>query len=410
MDEKGGVMEEPDTAGDVGGASVGIAEDFDVSDPVMDHSCYEIFGALREAAPVAWSSKLGGYWVVSTQKECAEVFKDPGTFSSAEIAVPPMKDPWGPFLPQQLDPPDHLGYRRDLNAILSPARVAAAEPGGRALARALLEAIRDAGRAEMIADFAAPFTTETSIGFLGIPTEDIPMLMAQLAALREDYQTGETGGLGARPKIYEYLGSLIQAAREERPDDQDAVAWLGRAKHGDTPFTRDEQIRTLNLCMNAALDTTLNMVGMTFWFLAAHPDHMRELAADSRKIPLAVEEFLRYFSGTAIARVVTKDTTLASMHLKAGDLLELELPSAGRDSQAFEDADSVRFDRNYNPHITFGVGPHSCLGRHLARMELRVALEELVVTIPSLRLAAPDDVRWRSFKVRGIENVEIVVD
>lgn len=391
-----------------------LVRGFSLFAPGMDEGCDDVYRQLRARCPVGWSDELGGYWVVADYEHAQEVLRDPETFSSAEIAVPAFHDEWGPMLPQQVDAPAHQLYRRDLNALLAPRRVDAFEPRARDLAGARWDALVAAGGGDVKSEFCVPFTSQVAMEFLGFDTADIATLQHWneqiLASLAPDDDAAKTHLRdNVKPQIYRCLAGVLtsRAAQPDPPDD--VITGLTRAQVGDRPYTLDEQVRTLYLLINAGLDTTNNVLAMSLWFLATHAGHFDALAASRDVIPAAVEEFARYFNNTAVARVVTADTEVADQAMRAGDLVEVLLPSACRDDAAFSHADSVRFDRPANRHLSFSVGPHRCLGSHLARMEIRVALEELVDRVGEMTLLDPEGVRWQSTYVRKISNVMVAM-
>jgi cytochrome P450 len=151
----------------------------------------------------------------------------------------------------------------------------------------------------------------------------------------------------------------------------------------------------------AGIDTTWSSIGSSLWHLATHPEDRRRLAAEPELIPTAIEEFLRAYSPVTMGRIVTEDVEFHGCPMKAGDRVLLPFPAANRDPEAFEDADRVIIDRERNRHIAFGIGIHRCAGSNLARMELRVALEEWMKAIPEFELDRSRPMLWAGGQVRG---------
>jgi len=165
---------------------------------------------------------------------------------------------------------------------------------------------------------------------------------------------------------------------------------------------------TCQLLIIAGIDTTWSSIGSALWHLAQHPDDRRRLAADPSLIPTAVEELLRAYSPVTMARIVREPIDVGGVHMEAGDRVLMSFPAANRDPAAFDDADQVILDRERNRHIAFGVGIHRCAGSNLARMEMRVALEEWLARIPEFSLEDPAAVTWAAGQVRGPRSIPVV--
>ena len=165
---------------------------------------------------------------------------------------------------------------------------------------------------------------------------------------------------------------------------------------------------TLGLLLIAGIDTTWSSIGSSLWHLATHPDDRARLAREPELIPTAVEEFLRAYSPVTMARIVNDETEVNGACMHAGDRIVLNFPAANRDPSAFDDADRVLIDRAVNRHVAFGVGIHRCAGSNLARMELRIAIEEWMARIPEFCVADGAVVTWAGGQVRGPRQLPVV--
>ncbi|MGH9016938.1 MAG: cytochrome P450, partial [Acidimicrobiales bacterium] len=175
-----------------------------------------------------------------------------------------------------------------------------------------------------------------------------------------------------------------------------------------TPVEQSVVLGTAALVLIAGVDTTWSAIGSSLWHLAAHGDDRRRLVAEPAIMDCAVEEFLRAYSPVTMARVVTRDVEFNRCPMKAGDRILMNFPAANRDPDAFEDADTVVLDRAVNRHVAFGSGIHRCAGSNLARMELRVAIEEWLGRIPEFSLAPGQEVTWAGGQVRGPRTLPVV--
>jgi cytochrome P450 len=206
--------------------------------------------------------------------------------------------------------------------------------------------------------------------------------------------------------IIGYLQEAI-AEREAVPTD-DFISELLNSEHDGEPITRDVVMGMCALLLIAGIDTTWSSIGSTMWHLAAHPDDRRRLIAEPDLMPTAIEEFLRAYAPVTMARRLVEDTDYNGCPIKAGERILMNFPGANRDPEVFPDADKVILDRQQNRHLAFGAGIHRCAGSNLARMELRVAVEEWIKRIPSFGLADNAEVTWAGGQVRGPRQVPVV--
>jgi cytochrome P450 len=181
----------------------------------------------------------------------------------------------------------------------------------------------------------------------------------------------------------------------------DLISFLLQAKLDGRTLEADEVFGGCLLLLVAGIDTTWSAIGASIWHLAAHPEHQERLRAEPELLPSAVEELLRAYAPVTMAREAVVDTELAGCPVKAGEPLLLPFPAANRDPALFDRPDEVLLDRSPNRHVSFGVGIHRCLGSHLARMEVTVALEQLLANTSWFELADPGAVRWSTGQVRG---------
>ncbi|MEZ5260028.1 MAG: cytochrome P450, partial [Ilumatobacteraceae bacterium] len=188
--------------------------------------------------------------------------------------------------------------------------------------------------------------------------------------------------------------------RSEHPGD-DLISFLLNAELDGQPVPMHVIRGNLSLMLIAGIDTTWSSIGSALWHLASHPDDRRRLVDEPELIPTAVEEFLRAYAPVTMARLATHDTTLGDREVKAGDRVLLPFPAANRDPEMFDRPDDVIIDREVNRHVAFGAGIHRCLGSNLARLEMQVAIEEMLAMIPEFELEDPDAVTWAGGQVRG---------
>jgi cytochrome P450 len=350
---------------------------------------------LREASPFFFNTYGPGYWIFTRHDEVRDVYRDPDLFSSESIT------PWEPepvyrFIPTQIDRPDHVHYRRILNPWFSPDAVNRVAPTARELCRKLVEETAPKGRCNVVREFALRYPTEVFLSMLGVPPSDADLFLPWV----EDFFAGFSGDPEEQQRMVEALGGIreywvkLVADRhgDDGPREGDIASHLVHsARFGDRPLTDEEILDMLVVLTLAGLDTVRASLGYLFLHLANNPDDRRRLIEEPEVIPLAIEESLRYY--TIIfgdGRKVTRDAEFYGRSLKQGDMVYALVSGANRDPREYEDADEFVLDRKGNHHFGFAGGPHRCLGIHLARREMQIAIEEWLRLIPDFRVATGD--------------------
>jgi cytochrome P450 len=359
-------------------------------DPEMAANPQSTFKLLRDEMPImSVDMPSGGKGVVLSRKEdIMTTLRDPEVFSSNMDAVD-LKNK-RPMIPLQIDPPDHKKFRKLLDPIFAPRKMAAMDDEVSALANHLIDGFIDRGEVDFAEEFSIPFPSQVFITLLGLPLEELPtFLKMKDGIIRPDHVTGKLYGSKAASEyqqeiadsVYDYFNLILDQREVERRDDLLSL-FLDAEVEGDR-LTREDILDICFLFLIAGLDTVTATLDCMFSFLAQNPEHRRQLVENPEVIPNAIEEMLRWETPVmGIARVAVEDTELSGCPVHKGDQVMVMIGSANTDEAEFPDGDVVRFDRDVNPHIAFGGGIHRCLGSHLARMELRVALREWHKRIP----------------------------
>jgi cytochrome P450 len=345
---------------------------------------------LRESCPHFYNKYSdGGYWVFTRHDAVRDIYKTPEIFSSESI-TPWEPDPIYRFVPTQVDAPDHIKYRRILNPWFSPKAMEAAAPMMREICRGYIEPLVPKGRCDFIEDFALLFPTAAFLTVIGVPIS----YTEQFAKWVDEF----FGGFGGDPAGAEAMGRALGEMRvfwTEQLDDRrgkpqregDLFSYLLAARFDDQPLDDDVLLDMCTVLTLAGLDTTRAELGYMFHHLALHPEHRRMLIDDPELVPLAVEETLRYY--TIIfgdGRKVTRDIEFHGVQLKQGDMVYGLVSGANRDPRHWDNADEFVIDRKRNNHFGFASGPHRCLGMHLARREMAIAVQEWLALIPDFEL------------------------
>jgi cytochrome P450 len=392
------------------------ATDFDHTDPQWVADPYPIWDELRSRCPVAHSERYGGTWLPLRHEDVAAVAYDTEHFTSRSVVVSEVRPgpedlpaPIGLAPPITSDPPFHALARRLLLPAFSPKRIQALEPLTRELCVELLDATAGRPVVDAAVDYAEHIPLRVIVGMLGFPQEDADIFRRFIRMVLEDVdQTAEERqALVEQGELDEYMDARIAEHLADPQDD--LTTFLLEAELDGRKLGPDHVRGTMVLLMIAGIDTTWSAIGAALWHLAQHPADRRRLAAEPDLMPTAVEEFLRAYAPVTMARLVAQDFEFRGRALKEGDWLLLPFPAANRDPECFADADTVMIDRADNRHAAFGLGIHRCIGSNLARMELRVALEEWMKRYPEFDLADPGAVTWSAGQVRGPRTVPVRV-
>ncbi|MEJ7583682.1 MAG: cytochrome P450 [Acidimicrobiales bacterium] len=368
-----------------------------------------IYKLMRDNVPVMEDTSTGvPSTVVALHADIWALLHDPKVFSSSYDAV--HIGQIRPLIPLQIDPPRHAIYRRLLDPLFAPRRVAPLEARTRALVTELIDAVVDDGACNFHAAVAEPLPSTVFLQLLGLPLARRDEFIAlkdgiiRPPATTPDERTAMVNETGA--EIYAALEEVVAARAEQREDD--FVSAFLDAEVDGRQLSHEEVIDICYLFFLAGLDTVTASLDCMLAFLARHPEHRRRLVEDPEVIPHAVEELLRWETPVAgVARITAEATELSGCPIPAHQPVMVMLGSANTDERSWPAADEVDFDREVNKHLAFGGGVHRCLGSHLARMELRVVLEEWHARVPEYRLADGTELAY-SQGLRQIDHLPLV--
>lgn len=407
---------------------------------------YPAYAELRRHAP-AYRVEKPGAWAISRYADVAFVLRHPELFSSSAMQTMMTSGFTGGSgtpglglagadaarfaellrtLPVSIadvlgsrsliasDPPRHGALRNLVNRGFTPRRIAELEPRIRAIARASLAAVQEKRELDLVADFAVPLPVTVIAELLGVE----PERTADFKRWSDCTVAGATGtGAGIRPEtmleafaeLSTYMIGVIEQRRAEPKED--LISTLIRAENGEAGLTPLEVVMFTLLLLVAGNETTTNLLGNTMLALLAHPAELDRVQRDPALIPALVEEALR-FDGPIqfVFRTATQDVDLAGARIPAGATVMPLIGSANRDDAQFEGADRLDVSRNTQGHLAFGVGIHFCLGASLARLEARVALEELLAHFVRFELTEPRLEYVDSFLVRGPKRLPLRVE
>ena len=397
----------------------GAVDETALTDPLLDPGIYAgdpfpLYARLRAEAPVARNDSAG-LWMVSRHDEVVAVSRDPATYCSAKGIMTFEIGASYPSPPTMMhtDPPDHTRYRTLVQPGFRPSYMRALEPGIRARARALVDAVEPGIPVDIVRDLAVPLPLQVISDLLGVPEEEWPTFFRWSEAVipgATDWPEEERAQLSADMVTY-----LLAAAADRRSSPRnDIISELGAAEVDGDRLTDAELGMFLVQLLVAGNETTRNMMSGGLVGFAEHPGEWEALAgrADgsvTRALPLAVEEMLRWTTPVvAFMRTTTRPVSLGGRSLGADEPVLMLYASANRDESVFGPTAS-RFDagRELNPHVAFGFGAHFCIGAVLARVEGRILLEELLARFGSITPAG-DVVRTASPVIAGVKSAPVV--
>lgn len=375
------------------------ANDFDHLDPRWVENPYPIWKQLRDTCPIAHTRRFQGVYFPSRFADVRAIAYDTEHFSSRRLLVSETRPPLREAPPLTSDPPRHRGQRMLLMPPFAPKAVRSLEPRIRAFCRRCIDELRGKSTCDGAVDYAQRIPTHVTALMLGVEERDGDRFRQWIRDYLETGIIDPTSVERVTAEVTAYFASEIEQRRVAPRDD--LISYLLNAELDGQKLSDDHVNGTLRLLLFAGIDTTWSAIGAALWHLSTHVADRRRLLAEPALIPTAVEEFLRSYAPVTMAREVVKETTIDACHFKQGEMVMLPFGAANRDPAVFASPDTVIIDRAENHHAAFGLGIHRCIGVHLARLEIAIALEEWMRAIPEFELQPGAAVTWSVGTVRG---------
>ena len=387
--------------------------DFDILDPGYTENPGPIWRDMRERCPMAHTERWGGSWMAMGYEDVQALIRRVPELSSRQPTILPImegKDLLAEYNTDLLppitkDPPDSIPLRRLILPFFTPKAVEKYRSFTEQLCHDLIDGFIDKGACDGAADYARKISPRVMGHLLGIDP-----------AQSEDFLTWVQGFIefGAsdytvRAKNYRIIRDFFaeQVARRRREPGQDFISELLTKEIDGQPVTDRMIVNMCVLLLSAGIDTTWSTIGTTMLHFATHAEDRRRLAGSPELLTSAIEEILRLYSPVSAGRIAMEDVEHGGSTIKRGERMILNLPSANRDPEIFDDPDEYIIDRDMNRHIAFGIGFHRCAGSNLARLEMQVALSVWFSRIPEFELSDPSAVTWSAGQVRGARNVPV---
>jgi cytochrome P450 len=380
-----------------------LVRDFNIyGPPGIDKDFHEAWATLLaegESCPLVWTQENEGHWLPTRSAIIEEVLTDYSRFSSRSIILPKSHSADHGLLPTTIDPPEHHFYRKTLNHSMAPAAVNAMGDDIRGIVASLIDGFVDKGECNFTRDFADILPIRVFLSMMDLPEDDIPQTKYWTDQLiRPD---GTITFADALQNLKDYIAPYV----DERMggDGTDMLSRMINTETSGRRLTREEAIKLSIQVFIAGVDTVVNLLGFVFLFLARSKEHRLQITSGETTVTEAVEEILRRFPLVTVAREVTEDIEFHGVQLKAGDMVAAPTPLAGMDNAFTPNAVDVEFGRKQGNSLTFGRGAHTCPGKNLARVELRIAIEEWLKRIPDFQV---DDESQLSFSsgIVGVVN------
>jgi cytochrome P450 len=396
-----------------------ISEHPDYGCPVVEVDAYgpsvaadphPFYAALRDQCPVAGLPfGEGKAYMISRHDDVTFALRNPDIFSS-DGAVDIGQD--RPLIPLEIDPPEHVKWRRLMDPYLAPKQVAPLEADIRKLVNEIIDTFIDEDEINFHSAFSVPVPCTMFLRLLGLPNDEMDRFVRWkdniIRPLADDVAGMQAIRQATGQEMYAYFRDEIESRRSHPRDDL-----LSEFTHGEVdgrPLTDHEILDILYLFILGGLDTVTASLDCTISYLAAHPDRRRELIANPEAIPAAVEEFLRFHTPVmGIVRRVAKPVELHGVQMEPGDSVMVMIGSANTDDNQFDQPHEMDLGRADNKHYAFGGGPHRCLGSHFARLELRLALEEFHKRVPDYHVRPGHELDF-STGIREVADLPLVID
>ncbi|WP_007507395.1 cytochrome P450 [Pseudofrankia saprophytica] len=364
-----------------------------LSQEVIDN-LYPVLNRMRSTCPVAHSDVYGGYWVVTRYDEVLHIAQDWETYSSAFGLTVPVAPIAVRNLPVEIDPPLQREFKRLINPFFTPKAVRAWEPRTRTLVNRLIDGFADRGACDFMTEFARPYPAQSFFEVaINAPADEVEYV-AYLANKSGAPQDPEAAACWRG--LSDWIGDFLTQRRRQEPKG-DVIDAILNAEIQGRPITQEEIVGTVQLLVLGGLETTAGALGQSMLRFCEHPEIPVLLREKPDLLGRAVEELLRLDSPfVQITRTAMRDVEIAGRQIRKGDKVIIYWASANRDPGEFAHSEDFDLDRATNRHLAFGAGPHRCLGSNLARMNLRIALEELLRRLDGFRLQDGAEIAFRA--------------
>jgi len=380
--------------------------DFDPHDPALAPVQHQVLAGLLERCPVSWSGRHGGFWSLTKFDDVVAAARDHDTFTVERGVIVPSTGATTPIPPAQVDPPEHTKYRKLLLPFFNPKAVLEYEGLIRDIVRGAMREFLPDGRADLARELAHPVPTEAIAAILGLERTQ----WRQIRDLVDDYLVAATQGPEAKQIAAGAFEAFVRSAissRRGRPAT-DRLGVIVNSRIDGAPVPDHMLLGMVHVLITAGHETTINGIANVLCHLLTVPGLKERVLAERSLIPALIAESLRIESPVmCMARTVVSDTRVRGVELGVDEKVILLYGAANLDTEKFDSPLDFQLGRERS-HIAFGSGPHRCIGEHLAMVEMRVAVEEILDAVPDIRMAQGQLPVWGSGAVRrGVRRLPV---
>lgn len=379
--------------------------EFDFASPdIAGPQFWDAVERLREQGPLVWAESYGGFWVATSYDMNLRIAQDWKNFTSTEgVALTrPSFEEMPRLVPIELDPPRHRTFRREVNPALTVKKLAPLEDQIRAIADELIDTFIDSGSCDIAVDFARKFPGTVFFRLL-VHSTDEEFRTAEEAARRISFESDDKEKFAqSAAQLRAWAARVFSDHAAGKASGADLAEAVRRLADSGEPWPDDEQQAGLQILAQGGIGTSASVIGSIMIALSADPGLQARVRADLSLVPGLIEEIVRLESPVPIMfRTARGDVEIAGQRIKAGDKMCLIFGAAGRDPEVFDHPDQVDLDRPHCRHISFGAGVHRCIGSNLARLQIRVATEQLLTRLGEFRVRDGGEITYSSRQSRG---------
>lgn len=367
----------------------------------------QVWDEMRAASELPRSDLYGGFYVVTRHADLRTAAAQHKIYSSAQgIALP--NESRTRHIPAEVDPPQQREFRRLLDPFLTPERIAANESKVRAIAVRLLDGFAGENRIEIVSRFTEPFPVHAALAIFGFPSQDAGRLSGLVDGLI--HGRGSEASMKASHALTTYLIEQLKTRGASADPSTDILSAIAHGIVAGEPLSIEDQVSITRLLLFGGFTTVNLALSQTLLQLAQRPELAERLRNQPELFPTALEEFVRHSSpGTYLRRTVLTEAEIGGTKLQPGDQVLLCFGAANRDPAVFDKPNEINLARNPNPHVGFGFGAHRCLGSAIAKLELRVALEEVLRRYERVELDPNDSIAWGEGETQGLKRLPLVL-
>jgi cytochrome P450 len=384
-----------------------------VYQPWLQQDPVPYFEEIQRHAPIVRSEELGGYWMLTRFEDMEWAARSPEIFSNEVLSIPAHRVLEEKAIPIQLDGDEHRKWRQALANLFNPGVVRHFTPQYREAIVETMDAVVGKGRCEFIGEILARLPVEVFLITFGIGREYLPQILQYKEFLRQALPKARNDDeihAASRPLLQFFSDAIDRRRAEGVEGRRDVFSELLKSTFDGRTPTQDEMVNAAFTSMLAAFDTTTAMLSVVFVHLAQHPETQELVRTNPEQIPAVIEELVRHDPISATARKVVKDVERHGVTLREGDLVLIPWGMSGMDAAVFENPHEVDFERASTRQLVFGIGPHRCIGMHVARQVARIAVEEWHGRVPAYRIAEGTEPGRHYTTVRGYHSLELTWD